>query len=441
MWPMLLGLSIALSASLAFADLQLTLTQGQPNAQPVAVVPFAGQAVASPLDVDDTQNIAQIIRQDLSSTGQFRIPPLSRWQAWATAPGSVPAAKWRAKGMNDVVWGAVTAEGDQRRVNFSLLSLYQADKKQTQPARWQQQYTVAATQLRALAHQLSDIIYQRLTGVRGNFSTRLAYVLVQKPAGQSLPVYRLQVSDADGANAVTLLKSWWPIMSPAWSPDGQSLAYVSFEGNRAAVYLQNLATAKRQRLSAAQGINGAPAFSPDGRQIALVLSRTGNPKIYLMDLASGHLKQVTFGRSIDTEPAFSPDGQQLVFTSNRGGQPQIYQLALKSGQITRLTFNGNYNAHAQFLPSGSGLVLMHRGQEGFQIAILQLSNHHWTLLSNTGVDESPSVAPNGQMIVYATRMGARNSLAQVALDGRTRLRLPTASGSVREPAWSPFLTH
>lgn len=407
----------------ACAALQLSLTQGIKAATPLAVLPFSGSA-----NLPSGANIATVIRNDLSSTGQFRVPMPSSWQN---------NTDYRAAGMSDVLSGSIQPNNDKRSVRVRLQNIVAANPENL----INETYSISnsAQDLRPLAHSISDDVYQRLTGIRGNFSTRLAYILVNK-AKTTMPEYSLVVSDADGANSHTLLNSYWPIMSPAWSPDGKQLAYVSFVGNRAAIYVQTLADATRKKLLDAPGINGAPAFSPDGKKIAAVLSISGNPNLYLVDLATGKKQQLTKGFAIDTDPSFASDGSALIFTSNRGGGPQIYKYDFASSSVKRLTFSGPYNADARYLPDGKNIVFMHRDDNGFAIAIQNLESGQMQVLTNSGFAESPSVAPNGQMIIYATRFAGRGSLAEVSIDGKVQLRLPSANGSLREPAWSPFLT-
>ena len=419
----LLSVLLLLASQLADAQLQLSLTQGVKAATPLAVLAFTG-----PANLPSGDNMATVIRSDLSSTGQFNVPSLDTWQG---------NHDWHAAGMSDVLQGGIKADSNMRKVHVLLQNVLAAS-----PANLiNESYTISNDpgDLRPLTHSISDDVYQRLTGIKGIFSTRIAYVLV-KNENTTTPDYALVVADFDGANPHTLLHSYWPIMSPSWSPDGKKLAYVSFVGNRAGVYVQTLADATRKKLLDAPGINGAPAFSPDGKSMAVVLTVSGNPNLYLVDLASGSRRQLTQGFSIDTEPSFSEDGSSLLFTSNRGGAPQIYKYLLSSGNIERVTFAGPYNADARYLPDGKSIVFMHRGDNGFSIATQDLATGQVQVLTRSGFAESPSIAPNGQMIIYATRISGRDSLAEVSIDGKVQLRLPSPQGGVREPAWSPFLT-
>lgn len=420
-----LGLLFFISAK---AALNLELTQGVNAALPIIIVPFADEQKNVPGDT----TITAVMTNDLQNSGQFRVIKPGFLASKPSTLAEIDFEKWKKQGANDIVIGQVKPTGNAFQVSFQLISVY------SKQVLLNQSFTSNEAGLRGLAHHLSDMIYQKLTGVPGVFSTKIAYILVQRGPGEP-GYYSLEVADADGFNPRTLLRSTLPIMSPTWSPNGQEIAYVSFEKHEAAIYLQNIYTGQRTRISAFPGINGAPAFSPDGKELALVLTRTGNPKIYLMNLTKKRLTQITHGYSIDTEPAFAPDGKSLIFTSNRGGTPQIYRYTFADKQITRLTFSGNYNARSAYLPSEQSIVMMHRQDDMFGIARQSLQTGRVTVLVQTGSDESPSLAPNGKMVLYATEYGGRGVLAMVSTDGRIKLRLPARNGNVQEPAWSPYL--
>ncbi|MDR1057485.1 MAG: Tol-Pal system beta propeller repeat protein TolB [Coxiellaceae bacterium] len=411
-------------ANNVFATLKLELTQGVDNALPIAIFPFAGEE-----SIEDFSKITSIISHNLKNSGRFRLVDLSDLNA-----NEVNFAVWRARKIEAVVTGYIKPlGGEQFSVFFKLLDVYN-NKDQL----FEKEYRVNKNQLRKLAHHLSDIVYQKLTGDRGVFSTKIAYVLVERRGQGQGTIHKLQVADSDGANVHTLLISRFPLMSPTWSPDGKKIAYVSFEGHRAAIYVQKVATGKRGIIAKFPGINGAPAWSPDGNKMALVLTLTGYPKIYILNLADKQLERLTDGLSLDTEPNWSPDGKSLIFTSNRGGSPQIYRIMLNNKKIERITFNGSYNARASFAPSGNAIVMLHQEGEMFSIAYEDLRSHRMVLLTQSGLNESPSLAPNGKMIVYATNSKGHGMLAEVSIDGRVKLLLPAGEGAVQEPAWSPF---
>ncbi len=411
----------------AAAVLTIRITQGTEGAQPIAVVPFGwrGPAGQAPEDV------GAIIRADLTRTGQFRPVAVADLPGRPDEASAINFSDWRLLGTANLVIGRLEPlPGGRFAVSFRLFDVFRA----RQLAGYRVE--VGARALRRTAHQISDIIYEKLTGVRGAFDTRIAYVTELTLASGKR--YALSVADSDGFDPVTVLESSQPILSPAWSPDGRRLAYVSFEGGRPRVYVQELASGQRRRVAAFPGLNGAPAWSPDGRRLALTLSKDGNPEIYLLYLDGNRLQRLTANPAIDTEPVWSPDGQWLVFTSDRGGTPQLYRMPASGGRPTRLTFEGSYNARASYAPDGTRLALVHSERGAFRIAVLDLETGTLNVLTDTTLDESPSFAPNGVMILYATTDAGGATLAAVSTDGRVRQRLAGQEGSVREPAWSPF---
>lgn len=417
----------------AYAALNLTLSQGVSSAVPIAIVPFAGQENADPTDPN---NIAAVISNDLKDSGRFTPLDFTKLPSQPHDDTQVNYDDWKSLKQNDLVVGKVSSAGwGKYQITFELLDVYKGN-----PPLLNQQMVVSQNQLRQAAHHISDLIYQTLTGTRDIFSTRIAYILVQRAQGQPTK-YALEVADADGYNPHAILISNQPIMSPAWSHDGQQLAYVSFENQRSQIYISNVATGARTLVTDYPGINGAPAWSPDNSQLALVLSKSGSPKIYIINLASKQLTEITSGNAIDTEPSWSVDGQSLLFTSDRGGSPQIYRVTLGNNQVQRMSFNGNYNARASFSPDGQQIVMIHSGSDtsGYGIGLQDLQTGAYLILDGSGDDQSPSFAPNGQMVVYATRPGLQRQLAVVSTDGKIKLRLPSDQGDVQEPVWSPFL--
>ncbi|MFZ0219579.1 MAG: Tol-Pal system beta propeller repeat protein TolB [Candidatus Aquirickettsiella sp.] len=415
----------------ASAALNLELTQGVAHQLPIAIVPFMSTASFTP-----ENDISRVIQSDLTHSGQFKV---TRAKTHAVPPAytrdKVSVAYWRAQHIDDVILGKISALGQgQYRVHIDLVHVAQGRKQILA----QREFTAKYAQLRALAHHLSDLIYEKLTGVKGVFSTHIAYVLVTRQNNHR--VYSLQVADMDGHNAQPLLTSTQPIMSPAWSHDGKRIAYVSFEKIMPRIYIQTIANGQRQLISDYPGINGAPAWSPDDKTLALALSKnSATSKIYLMDLASKALHQVSFGFSIDTEPTWSADGRTVLFTSDRGGGPQIYQIDLRSKRLQRVTFDGSYNARASFSPDGKMIVVLNREQGMYNIAVQDLDDDTLLSITHSGFDASPSFAPNGQMVLYESKPGAQGLLGMASIDGRINCRLPTPEGDVQDPVWSPFL--
>ncbi|KTD50976.1 Tol-Pal system beta propeller repeat protein TolB [Legionella quateirensis] len=400
--------------------LDLELTQGINSALPIAINSFGSDAGA--------EEIAHVIENDLTLSGQFKI--VSGPQS-ANSQSSIGVL--RQLGADSVVTGRVNRVGNRYEVSFTL-----ADAVANGNILLTKTYQIGANEIRPLAHHISDEVYQKLTGERGIFSTRIAYISVQRGGPRNR--YSLEVADADGHNPQSLLVSSEPIMSPSWSPDGKSISYVSFEKKRAQIFTVSVESGQRRLITSFPGINGAPAWSPDGRQLAVVLSKTGTPKIYNIDLSSGSMKQITFGDAIDTEPRFSPDGRSLLFTSGRGGSPQVYRLSLADGQVSRVTFEGNYNARASYTPDMKNIVMLHRDDRNFNIGLQNASGGPIASLTFSGLDESPSVSPNSRLVLYATRIQDKGVLGIVSIDGRIRMKLPAREGDVQEPAWSPYLS-
>src|SRR3990167_5355972 len=410
LFRMLTLITMMLLSFSTMAMLNLELTRGMAGAEAIAVIPFVVQRATPP------QNVSAIISNDLQNSGRFKVYAQN------------------STNVDEVVQGSIQSlGGDRYQVSFQLLESFKK-KGGGGPAVLDKKYTVPGDQLRALAHHISDLIYQQVIGVRGVFSTKLAYVVVQRSV-QGQTRYILEVCDQDGYNPRALLTSYDPIISPAWSPNGKQIAYVSFEKRRAAIYLEDVATGTRRLISEFPGINGAPAWSPDGRKLALVLSKSGSPNIYIMDMATYELTQLTHDWYINTEPAWSPNGKSLLFTSNRGGGPQIYQMNLSSGGISRITYDGSYNARASFTPDGDHIVFNHKEGGAYQIGVLDLDTGTFRALTTTGLDnDSPSIAPNGSMVLYDAIDGNRSVLAMVSTDGRVQLRLPARNGEAQDPA-------
>jgi TolB protein len=420
----------------AFAALNLELTKGVASALPIAIVPFKGEE-ESPIE------LTEIIHHDLNNSGEFNVLSDNALKAYPHTPLEIDAETFKAQNINDVVVGEIKKQNaNQYEVSYSLVDTY-SQASPTQGVLLSEQFVVNAQQLRRLAHHISDRIYERLTGDRGVFSTKIAYVLVSEPTSSKPRMYQLEVSDIDGFNAKPILTSTQPIMSPAWSPDGTKIAYVSFESYLPQIYISDVASGSRKLLTSFSGINGAPAWSPDGRQLAVALSRGGNnPNLYLIDLSSHQLQQLTNDLSINTEPRFSPDGHSLIFTSDRGGSPQLYQLSLNTKTVQRLTYNGNYNATGSYTPDGAAIALLHRSDDtyGYNIGFMNLQSGDIKQLTNNGKNQSPSLAPNGKMIVFASESGGgRAVLGIVSTNGKVSLRIPDQNGSVEQPAWSPLL--
>ena len=418
-----------LATPAAVAQLEIEIISGNPSALPIAIVPFDWRDPSPP----PITGVDSIISNDLYRSGMFDPMDVADMAERPVDEEAIRFGNWRLLKVDYIVIGKVRRpdNGEGYELVYQLFDVH------TQEELLSRITTVGPGDLRFGAHRVADAIYEVLTGVPGAFSTRIAYVTATG-IGDAVR-YELVVADADGYGPQSIVGSPEPLLSPAWSPDGRKLAYVSFEQGNSAIYMQDVATGARELVSSGTGINGAPAFSPDGTRLALTLSRTGNPEIHVRDLATGRTEQITQHWSIDTEAAWSPDGRYLYFTSDRGGRPQIYRVPASGGTPERVTLEGEYNARASISPDGRKIaVAQGRGNE-YRIAVWDIETERFTILTPGKLDESPSFAPNGSMILYATREGDRGVLSAVSADGNVRQRLILSEGDVREPAWSPVI--
>ena len=421
-------LSLVLGSAVA-QEKNIVVTSGSDRAIPIAVVPFGWQG-GNVLSED----MAEIIGNDMRNSGIFQPIPKQNMISMPARPSEVIFRDWKALGAQYLLIGDIQPSGGRLQVQYAVFNV--TTEQQVMSG------SVGGTpeQLRDMAHYIADQSFEKLTGIKGAFSTRLLYVTAERMSANNTR-YTLQRSDYDGARAVTLLQSREPILSPRYSPDGRRIAYVSFEQKRPRIFMQHIDTGRREQITNFEGLNGAPAFSPDGNRLAFVLSKDGNPEVYVMDLGSRQLQRLTNHYAIDTEPFWGADGQTIYFTSDRAGKPQIYKQRLGSNNAERVTFVGNYNANPKLSADEKTLVMIHRqdGYTNFKVAAQDLQRGNLRLLSDTSLDESPTVAPNGTMLIYATRQQGRGVLMLVSINGRVRLPLPTAQGEVREPSWSPYL--
>ncbi|MDH6184910.1 Tol-Pal system beta propeller repeat protein TolB [Polaromonas sp. CG_23.6] len=402
----------------AFAQFRVEVSGVGMTQLPIAIAPFKGEA-------QSPQKIGSIVKADLERSGMFRT--VDAMGVVADENTRPDLASWRQKGADAMVTGSVSPLADGR---FEVrLRLWDVVREQDLGG---QSYTVAKADLRLASHRVSDFVYEKLTGEKGIFSTRIAYVT---KAGQR---YTLWVADSDGESAQSALASSEPIISPAWSPNGAQLAYVSFESRKPVIYSHEVATGKRRLLANFRGSNSAPAWSPDGSQMVATLSQAGGSQLYALPLNGGEPKRLTQTSSIDTEPAFSPDGRSIYFVSDRGGSPQIYRMSPAGGNADRVTFTGNYNISPALSPDGRWLAFVSRIGGAFKLHVMELASGATTAITDTSADESPSFAPNSRLIVYATQQQGKEALMTTTLDGKIKARLSGAGGDIREPDWGPF---
>jgi TolB protein len=422
-------IAFALPVGQAGAQLTVQILKGMAESVPIAIVPLAWDG-AGPAPWD----VAATVQADLERSGRFRPLPRGQLVELPHAAGEVDAADWRMLKVDYVLVGRLApAAGGRYDLRYELVSVASGERLLGTSV------PVDARALKRASHRVSDAVYEKILGVRGAFATRIAYVAVDGPVTKRN--FRLIVSDSDGANEHVVFASPDPIMSPAWSPDGRSLAYVSFHSGLAAIYVQTLSTGSQVQVSAKSGINGAPSFSPDGRQLALALSRRdGNVDVYVLTLATQELQRLTEDPAIDTEPAWGLDGRSIYFTSDRAGAPQVYSVGLEAGaKARRVTFEGSYNARPRVSPDGRTLAVVTLDRGAYRIGSVDLQRGALQVLSGGQLDESPSIAPNGADILYTSRVGGRDTLAIVSSDGRVQQKIAASSGELREPAWSPFL--
>jgi len=405
------------------ASLTIEITKGVDNPTKIGISPITQDGAILPEDIGD------IIEENLRRSGLFGPIPRKDMLSFPRSVKEVYARDWLILGVEYLLVGNALLHNGVYQITFSLIEVHSSRVAFTKVAKG------SIGQLRDLAHHISDEVYLAVTGIPGAFSTRIAYVTAVALNGKTR--FKLMVADADGAREKLLLESNHPIMSPSWSPDAKELVYVSFETGRPAIFRQKLSNANREQLTNFKGLNGAPSWSPDGRKLALVLSKDGNPEIYTFDLRSHKFARHTNHFAIDTEPCWSPDSKFLIFTSDRGGSPQVYKLELKTGKVNRLTFHGAYNARPRLAADGRTLVMIHRSEQQFHIATQDLVTGDLRILTNTSLDESPTVAPNSAMLLYATKKNNKGVLAAVSLDAGVKFFLPSRQGDVREPAWSP----